>query len=270
MVNTATAGRPNFLIIVADDLGFSDLGAFGSEIRTPHLDALAFAGLRLSGFHSAPTCSPTRAMLLTGTDHHIAGLGTMAEAMTDELRGRPGYEGYLNDSVVTLAELLRDAGYETMMSGKWHLGLTADRTPTARGFQRSFALLPGAANHFGYEPQSDARPRLLQITAGLYAEDGDFVSTLPQPFYSSDTFTDRLIGYLDARDRSRPFFAYLAFSAPHCRSRRRPKTSRTIAAVTLPGLRSFVAKDCSVSHSSGWHPPTPNRTRSSAAGHGMN
>ena len=87
MVNTVTAGRPNFLIIVADDLGLSDLGAFGGEIRTPHLDALAFAGLRLSGFHSAPTCSLTRAMLLTGTDHHIAGLGTMAETLTGELRG---------------------------------------------------------------------------------------------------------------------------------------------------------------------------------------
>ena len=84
MLNTVTAGRPNFLIIVADDLGFSDLGAFGGEIETPHLDALAYAGLRLNGFHAAPTCSPTRAMLLTGTDHHIAGLGTMAETMTGE------------------------------------------------------------------------------------------------------------------------------------------------------------------------------------------
>jgi len=214
LVDIVAGGRPNFLIIVADDLGFSDLGAFGGEIKTPHLDALAFAGLRLSGFHSAPTCSPTRAMLLTGTDHHIAGLGTMAESMTGELRGRPGYEGYLNDSVVTLAELLRDTGYQTLMSGKWHLGLTADRTPAARGFERSFALLPGAANHYGYEPQADVKPGLLHSTPSLYAEDRDFVAP-PQGFYSSDTFTDRLIGYLEARDRSRPFLAYLAYSAPH-------------------------------------------------------
>jgi len=181
LVEKVAAGRPNFLIIVADDLGFSDLGAFGGEIKTPDLDALAFAGIRLNGFHTAPTCSPTRAMLLTGTDHHLAGLGTMAETLTGELRGRPGYEGYLNDSVVTLAELLRDAGYQTLMSGKWHLGLTADRTPAARGFERSFALLPGAANHFGYEPQADVKPGLLRLTPSLYAEDRDFVSP-PQGF----------------------------------------------------------------------------------------
>jgi arylsulfatase len=115
---------------------------------------------------------------------------------------------------VTLAELLRDAGCQTLMSGKWHLGLTADRTPAARGFERSFALLPGAANHYGYEPQADVKPGLLRLTPSLYAEDRDFV-TPPQGFYSSNTFTDRLIGYLEARDRSRPFFAYLAYSAPH-------------------------------------------------------
>ena len=177
MVEKVAAGRPNFLIIVADDLGFSDLGAFGSEIRTPHLDALAYAGLRLNGFHSAPTW----AMLLTGTDHHIAGLGTMAETLTGELRGRPGCEGYLNDSVVTLAELLRDAGYQTLMSGKWHLGLTAARTPAACGFERSFTLLPGAANHYGYKPQADVKPGLLRPTPSLYAEDRDFVSP-PQGF----------------------------------------------------------------------------------------
>src|SRR5215472_5626747 len=269
LVNTVTAGRPNFLIIVADDLGFSDLGAFGGEIKTPHLDALAYAGLRLNGFHTAPTCSPTRAMLLTGTDHHIAGLGTMAESLTDELRGRPGYEGYLNDSVVTLAELLRDAGYETMMSGKWHLGLTADRTPAARGFERSFALLPGAANHYGYEPQADVKPGLLRLTPSLYAEDRDFV-TPPQGFYSSDTFTDRLIGYLEARDRSRPFFAYLAYSAPH-----RPLQAPADIVAHYRGRyaqdpRPFVGDDCSASSSSGWHPPMPSRTRSSAAGPGTN
>ncbi len=141
--------RPNFLVIVADDLGFSDIGAFGGEINTPNLDRLAYAGVRFTDFHSAPACSPTRSMLLTGTDHHIAGIGTMLEVAGPAFRGAPGYEGYLNDRVVALPELLRDAGYLTLMSGKWHLGNTIDRSPWARGFERSFALLPAGASHYG-------------------------------------------------------------------------------------------------------------------------
>jgi arylsulfatase A-like enzyme len=210
-VDVSEAKRPNFLIIVADDLGFSDLGCFGGEIRTPNLDALGRAGLRLTDYHTAPTCSPTRSMLLTGTDNHIAGLGTMAESLTAALAGRPGYEGYLNDSVVTVAELLRDAGYQTLMSGKWHLGLTADRVPAKRGFERSFALLPGAANHYGFEPPPEGRPGLMRSTTGRYAEGERLVSDVPAGFYSSDSFTEIMLGYLAERDRSRPFFAYLPY-----------------------------------------------------------
>ncbi|WP_323120206.1 arylsulfatase [Burkholderia alba] len=212
------ASRPNFLVIVADDLGFSDLGAFGGEIATPNLDALAHAGVRFTDFHTASACSPTRSMLLTGTDHHVAGIGTMAEALSPELQGKPGYEGYLNDRVVALPELLRDAGYFTTMAGKWHLGLTLDRAPAARGFECSFALLPGAANHYGFEPVSrDAeQPRLMRSTRSLYVEDAQFVETLPDDFYSSDAFADKLLQYLGERpDDGRPFFAYLPFSAPH-------------------------------------------------------
>ncbi|PWR17868.1 arylsulfatase [Zavarzinia compransoris] len=205
--------RPNFLVIVADDLGFSDLGAFGAEIATPNLDALAEAGLRLTDFHSAPACSPTRSMLLTGTDHHIAGIGTMAEAMLPQLQGLPGYEGHLNDRVVTVQELLRDAGYTTLLSGKWHLGLTLETSPHARGFDRSFALLPGAANHYRFDPEREVS---LGIGRTLYTEDDRFVEKLPDDFYSSDYFATRLIEFLDGRaDKDQPFFAYLAFSAPH-------------------------------------------------------
>lgn len=128
-----TNKQPNILLIVADDLGFSDLGAFGSEIKTPHLDALAYAGLRFTNFHTASTCSPTRAMLLSGTDHHLAGLGTMAEAITPELADKAGYEGVLNDKVAALPELLHDAGYYTVMSGKWHLGLKPEFFPIKKG-----------------------------------------------------------------------------------------------------------------------------------------
>ena len=208
--------RPNFLLIVADDMGFSDLGAFGAEIATPHLDALAFGGVRLTDFHSAPACSPTRAMLMTGTDHHLAGIGSMLEVVRPDFAGAPGYEGYLNDRVVTFVELLSDAGYRTLMSGKWHLGQTEGSHPAARGFERSFALLPGGADHFG----GGAIDALLAKDP-LYMEDGALVADLPADFYSSDHFTTRLLDFLDEGDADgdggepRPFFAYLPFSAPH-------------------------------------------------------
>lgn len=203
--------RPNFLVIVADDLGFSDIGAFGGEINTPNLDRLAHAGTRLTDFHSAPACSPTRAMLLTGTDHHVAGIGTMLEVAAPGFRGAPGYEGYLNDRVVALPELLRDAGYLTLMSGKWHLGNTIERSPWARGFERSFALLPAGASHYSANAGGGFSP-----VPTLYTEDDRFV-TVGDDFYSSDHYTDTLLRYLGERpeDDDRPFFAYLPFQAPH-------------------------------------------------------
>jgi arylsulfatase A-like enzyme len=145
--------RPNFLVIVADDLGFSDCSCFGSEIQTPNIDALAAetTGLRFTSFHVAAACSPTRSMLMTGTDHHIAGLGQLAEFTRSSAahHGQPGHEGYLNERVVTMPELLQEGGYHTMMSGKWHLGLQKEHHPQKRGFAKSFALLPGCANHYG-------------------------------------------------------------------------------------------------------------------------
>lgn len=202
--------RPNFLVIVADDLGFSDIGAFGGEIETPNLDRLAYRGVRFTDFHSAPACSPTRAMLLTGTDHHVAGIGTMLEVAVPGFQGAPGYEGYLNDRVVALPELLREAGYLTLMSGKWHLGATIERSPWARGFDRSFALLPAGASHYG-----GGGAELLSVPT-LYTEDDQFVS-VGEEFYSSDHYADTLLRYLRERspDDERPFFAYLPFQAPH-------------------------------------------------------
>lgn len=219
MTDVNINNQPNILLIVADDLGFSDLGAFGGEINTPYLNELALNGLRLTNFHTASTCSPTRAMLLSGTDHHLAGLGTMAEALTPELEGKEGYEGVLNNKVAALPELLKDAGYYTIMSGKWHLGLKPEYFPIQKGFERSFALLPGAANHYLFEADipEEQIPRLLKSTKGLYAEDDEFSEELPQGFYSSDYFTTRLLDFLqdDEARQGRPFFAYLPFSAPH-------------------------------------------------------
>ena len=203
--------RPNIVIIVADDLGFSDLGAFGGEIRTPHLDELARAGLRLTDFHAAPTCSPTRSMLLSGTDNHTAGVGAMAELALPSARAPAwGYEGVLTQRVATLAERLAAGGYFTTMAGKWHLGLKPDEDPRSRGFATSFALLQGASNHFGGGVGPDNNPHFT----ATYTQDGKLVE-LPDDFYSSDYFTTRLISQLDARPKDTPFFAYLAFTAPH-------------------------------------------------------
>jgi arylsulfatase A-like enzyme len=216
-------GRPNFLVIVADDLGFSDIGAFGGEIETPNLDKLAAEGVRFTDFHSAAACSPTRSMLLSGTDNHIAGLGSMREHLDEFQKGQPGYEGYLNDRVAALPELLQDAGYLTLLSGKWHLGLTPDRFPSQRGFDRSFTMLAGAANHYGWEPQLMEEDRGFRIPAEnshLYAEDNKafHVGELGSNFYSSDSFTSKLLDYFEERDdqqKARPWFAYLPFCAPH-------------------------------------------------------
>ncbi|KAJ5110623.1 arylsulfatase [Penicillium argentinense] len=221
------AKRPNFLIIVADDLGFSDCSSFGSEIQTPNIDSLAHAtsGLRYTSFHVAAACSPTRAMLMTGTDHHLTGLGQLSEIIRNSPahQGAPGHEGYLTDKVVAIPELLSEGGYFTVMSGKWHLGLKKEYGPHMRGFQRSFALLPGCANHYGYEPQYenilDEPPRFFEtaVTA-LHMQDGEYQPKLPGNFYSSDHYATKMIDFLSERsdsDREKPFFAYLPFSAPH-------------------------------------------------------
>ena len=202
--------RPNVLLIVADDLGFSDIGAFGGEISTPNLDALAKQGLRLTDFHSAATCSPTRSMLLSGVDHHVAGIGSMAELTVPEQRGKLGYEGYLNDRVVAFPALLREAGYHTYMAGKWHLGLTEDRSPAARGFERSFALLRGADDHVAQPWNTHIDP-----AQPYYREDGK-LTVVPPDFYSSNYYANKLVSYLQSgQGDGQPFFAYLAFTAPH-------------------------------------------------------
>jgi arylsulfatase A-like enzyme len=204
--------RPNFLIIIADDLGYSDIGAFGGEIRTPHLDELARQGLLLSNFHASPLCSVTRAMLLAGTDSRVAGFGEMYESIAPNQRGKPGYEGYLSNRVAALSEILLPQGYRTFLSGKWHLGREEAHDPSRRGFQHSFAFLQGAHNHFGL----DLSPNPQQ--GATYRENGRALTSLPADFYSSDYFVTKLIEQITASDKTekdKPFFAWLAFSAPH-------------------------------------------------------
>jgi arylsulfatase A-like enzyme len=204
------AERPNFLIIMADDLGYSDLGSYGGEIDTPNLDALAGEGLRLTNFHTAPTCSPTRSMLLSGTDSHIAGLGNMAELVQPFQKGQPGYEGYLNQRVANLAEVLQDAGYSTYTTGKWHLGRTEELSPKYRGFDRSYILVQGGASHF------DDMTAIISVDPkAIYREDGKQVE-VPKGFFSSAFHTDKLMEYIETdRETGKPFFALLSYTAPH-------------------------------------------------------
>ncbi|KIK59613.1 hypothetical protein GYMLUDRAFT_169532 [Collybiopsis luxurians FD-317 M1] len=220
----ASSKRPNFLLVVADDLGFSDIGCFGAEIRTPNLDKLASSGVRMTDYHTAAACSPTRAMLLSGTDNHIAGVGVMSEQKEHDLArwDVPGHEGYLNYRVAALPEVLQDNGYHTLISGKWHLGLKPDYLPNKRGFDRSFALLPGCSNHYGWEPQfGDRMIKHFERIPPLYCEDGKLVDLKPNTtndpsgFFSSNFYVDNLIKYLSERPTDKPFFAFLPFTVPH-------------------------------------------------------
>jgi arylsulfatase A-like enzyme len=203
--------RPNVLLIVADDLGYSDLGSYGGEINTPVLDNLAQRGVRYTNFYVSPTCSVTRSMLLTGTDNHVAGLGNMGELIAPSQIGKPGYEGVLNKRVASVAELLRQNGYHTYMTGKWHLGLEPDQIPRARGFERDFSLLVGGGSHF-----ADGWNIEWQIPKAPYTEDGQPIDKLPKDFYSTRNYTDKTIQFIEeGRPDGKPFFAYMAFTAPH-------------------------------------------------------
>ena len=209
--STANQSQPNILLIVADDLGYSDIGAYGSEIATPNLDDLAAKGITFTNFYSGPTCSVTRAMIMSGMDSHIAGLGNMAETVADNQLGQPGYEGHLNKRVDSMAEILGSAGYHTYMSGKWHLGLYHDQSPYSRGFDQSFALLYGGGSHFADMAGGDEHRNPL-----LYRDNGRLINKLPKDFYSTTFYTDRLIEQIDSNiDDGKPFFAYLAYTAPH-------------------------------------------------------
>jgi len=203
----ADAQRPNIVLILADDLGYADLGYHGSEIPTPNIDRLASEGMLLTNFHANMTCSPTRSMLMSGTDSHLAGLGVMGGPTRPEHQNQPGYLGYLNFRVASLAELLTDAGYNTYMTGKWHLGMDTFNGPRARGFKKSFVSLDGAA-HLGPWDWRGPQPANYR--------DGEKLVHVGQDFYSTRVYTERMIQYIDEdRGEHKPFFAYLAYTAPH-------------------------------------------------------
>jgi len=200
--------RPNILLVVADDMGFSDLSMYGGEVNTPILDELASQGMIFYNHHTSATCSPTRSMFLTGTDNHLAGLGTMEEVLIPNQVGKPGYEGHLNDQVVTVASLLKDAGYHTYMAGKWHLGEDEGYRPHDRGFEETFTLIQGAGNHYtelSYLPDQKSN----------YFRNGE-LTNLPDDFYSSNSYTDLMMDFIDKNHGDeKPLFMYLPYTAPH-------------------------------------------------------
>lgn len=208
---SAEGTRPNFLLVVVDDMGFADIEPFGSEIETPTLTRLAENGVMFTSFYAAPTCSPARAMLMSGMDNHIAGIGNMAETVADNQMGLPGYEGHLREEVPTIAERLSENGYRTVMAGKWHLGMKRELSPGARGFDYALSFSFGGGSHYSDLLGPDLhRPRLL------YRKNGLLNPQLEDDFYSTTSFTSEVIAGLEnSAHTGKPFFAYLALTAPH-------------------------------------------------------
>ena len=210
--NESRPRQPNILLIVADDMGYTDVKPNGGgDIQTPAIDQLANEGIVFSRFYAGAQCSTTRSMLLTGVDSHRAGLGTTVGAYSQPAPnqlGQPGYEGQLRDDVITLSELLQDAGYYNFMVGKWHLGASKENRPSSRGFDRTFAMQQNS-DHF------DDQLGSFGFGHRDYWRNGEVVADLPKDFYSSRSFTDEFIDYLEQRDEARPFFGYLAYTAPH-------------------------------------------------------
>jgi arylsulfatase A-like enzyme len=211
MADRAISFRPQItfiLLIAVDDMGYSDIGSFGSEIKTPAIDSLANQGVKFTDFYVGPSCSVTRSMLFSGNDNHVAGLGNMHELLAPNQVGQPGYEGVLNNRVVSLASILKTAGYHTYMSGKWHLGHEPDQDPSKRGFERVYTMLQGGTSHF------DDEWMMYTNYTPTYREDGARTH-VPHGFYSTEFYADQIVKYMDEQKDDKPFFAYLSFTAPH-------------------------------------------------------
>ena len=203
--------KPNVVLIMVDDMGYSDIGCYGGEILTPNIDALASKGVRFTQFYNTSRSCPARASLMTGLYQHQAGIGQMSEdpfknpgQKSPNDWGVPGYKGFLNRNCVTIAEVLKEGGYHTYMAGKWHLGMHGEeKWPLQRGFERFYGILAGACS---YLRPSGGRGLTLDNTK------------LPEPeapYYTTDAFTDYAIRFVDEQKDDKPFFLYLAFNAPH-------------------------------------------------------
>jgi arylsulfatase A-like enzyme len=196
--------KPNIIIILADDMGYSDIGCFGSTTQTPNLDGMAKTGLVMTQFYNASRCCPSRASLLTGLYQHQAGVGDMVNTRKD-----PAYQGYLNNNCVTIAEALKGNGYNTYMAGKWHVGTAQEHWPVKRGFDHYFGLIDGAGSYF--RPTHPYRPN-QHLTVAL----DDQPYTPSDNFYATDAYAGYAVKYIkDNKSTGKPFFLYMAFTAPH-------------------------------------------------------
>ena len=201
--------RPNIIYIMADDMGYSDLGCYGGEIRTPNLDLLASKGIKIRSFYNNARCCPTRASLLTGRYPHEAGMGGMVSMAGAEIKPGP-YQGFIDSRFPTIAEQLKQAGYHTYMSGKWHVGERPEHWPLKRGFEHFFGLINGASGYYGVIPQEKGKRQIVL--------DDREIDAPAEGFYFTDAFTDHAIGWLNNHKKKtpkEPFFLYLAYTAPH-------------------------------------------------------
>jgi arylsulfatase len=197
------ASKPNIILIMVDDMGYSDIGSYGSEIQTPNLDKLAKEGIRFREFYNNSICAPTRASLMTGQYPHKAGMGYF-----DVNLGLPAYQGYLNRQSLTVAEVLKQNGYSTLLSGKWHLGQDSLAWPNQRGFDQFYGFVPGASNYFDIGNYGQAPPvMLIKNNQKVRLKEGE---------YLTNTITDHAIEFLQQQNQTnKPFFLYLAYNAPH-------------------------------------------------------
>ncbi|MDM8536952.1 arylsulfatase [Desulfobacterales bacterium HSG17] len=205
--DTGSDRTPNFVTVVIDDMGFSDLEAFGGEIPTPNINQLALNGIMLNNFYAAPTSTPSRAMLFTGKDHHQAGVGNMRKQLREEQIGQPGYEGELSLGALPFPELLQQNGYHTMLTGKWDLGSDPEHLPSNRGFNETRPALEEGGDHYSLEDGT--------IQRGVYFNNGVEIEKFPREFYSSDYYTDMGIEMLRERDKDKPFYLCMTYTAPH-------------------------------------------------------
>ena len=212
--------KPNILLLVGDDTAFGDIGAFGSEVKTPNMNKLAEAGVRFTNFHASPVCSVTRSMLLTGNNNIEVGLGSFDYSIYPPTKGKKGYESYLTDDAVTISELLKDNGYEVYKSGKWHLGgeKPGSKGPLGWGFTKEFGIYSGGSNHWNnlamtpdfHDPNGLNMKRVEEWTLNGQSYDR------PEGIYSGEVYTNQMLEFIkDGTKKDKPWFAYMAFTTAH-------------------------------------------------------